>query len=1088
MPVTVENLISKGGPTQNLKSFGELVTNLAYELWQNDQISEQYRNQITEAAAALSSLVDNYAGKRLADLDAEQRREYQRTLDKASELGTLLSRRDEQERTVFDKMLSRYGEAERSIVSGHMRAVDEALDLGIVREMQTTAANTRNTLDSINYRDFLGHRLGSSSGRVTEGIVKRAGINVDDLIGEKGTSRDLQLKNTFLLYLLSEENMSVEDLKNLGNLSASERRAIGDRFLNDLNNHPIASPGIDDPAVPQAQKEQSAAWYGRMTKRAVDKLKEGYRFPSTADLRDPEAIRRMNKSNAQLTGHIGSHFDELTAGWRGGALESKFAEAFGGMQGLQNDRNAMMAAGAVHWGSGLGRFGRNDAQRDTARSMTGEFLQGLEEKPIDAVNLGGNAFKGDRACRNIHSVLRGTNRALLDEEAIRDNHMHVAGELFKDAVKSLDLTDLEPYIDEPDFAKLSPEALDKAVELFDREFGDLAAKEKNVTDAASNRFDKSITSNFLIVDSSDEVRGTQRVSVSSMVDHLLEGQDISREQKAKYEKAYILHMLAEQQTNADVKLEYHPFDLKIKGSLNEPSFTASSDAHGYTWERMDRISRENVESHFKNLQSTKQAQLEEQDKEELESNKDSLTSAKRSNGALASHLKNLRTHGIQYDGPGFQDIGILEAGLQQNFEQNHEKRTQRMGEEIEFARNEYRAQEERRKQHDLKRRENAHTLAGRIRDGEEADPLLFDRETKEQWKREAENRQAAKSHELDVRYALSEPDKNLGFVNPAPARIPNDQYQEKINREVYRPLKGEPVTNDLRDLLSPSRRALIRSDVKDSLTSLQEMFGTRKRGGFFNRNSDEYDAAKADVDTFMQRRNEMAEYISRHAKYVRSVDNYVIDELQEKLSELNKAERKMQDSLSKYIRKVTKGNDLTAGSKGIENMTQDAGAARLSGAVSILETLKQLGSSKGFDKLLGNEKVDVNTYHGAVGEGENAHYSDREMEIIARQAAKMEKKRPGQGYDHPEQLPDEKKNELLNINAERQAENKSHITSYAELFEKNHSEAKEAGAKDADRKAAQRAQRISNLRIAGENAQKEMKNAQKEINRDRGLR
>ena len=114
--------------------------------------------------------------------------------------------------------------------------------------------------------------------------------------------------------------------------------------------------------------------------------------------------------------------------------------------------------------------------------------------------------------------------------------------------------------------------------------------------------------------------------------------------------------------------------------------------------------------------------------------------------------------------------------------------------------------------------------------------------------------------------------------------------------------------------------------------------------------------------------------------------------------------------------------------------------------------------------------------------------SDREMEIIARQAAKMEKKRPGQGYDHPEQLPDEKKNELLNINAERQAENKSHITSYAELFEKNHSEAKEAGAKDADRKAAQRAQQISNLRIAGENVQKEMKNAQKEINRDLGLR
>ena len=1080
MPVTAEQLIRQGGPTQNVRQFGDYISTFAYELFQNDLISAEQRDRIAQSAGALVTIADRFSGKKAEELTAEDQNELNKLLDTASGLGKELAQRGADGNSVFDNMLRNYSQAERNMITRQMRTVDSGLDLGIERSITDS---TRQFTRNISVSDFVGNRLQSHSVRYepTEAMkaVQRAGIPVDDPLGD---NVNVQLENAFVLYLLSEENMSVDDLKNLGNLSSSERFEIGTRFLDALRDHPVNSDHLNGFRVSPEQRKENAAWYGRMTKKAIDKLKAVYRYPDTEELKDPIARARMESSPMQLVGHIGYNIDALTQNWRFDAQEGSFAQAFGGMQGLQRDLNSMKSAGAVHAGAGFTHRSIDPERAGQISSMADDFLTGLSGRRIDAVNAGGDLLKGERAYRNIRAI---NNRFLLDEDAYSYEHGKVARNLFSDTVDSLDLAALDHYIDAPDLKNLPGDELDQAAALFDSKFENLIQKEKNLTDSVRNDFDKSITGNFVITDSSDTISGPKRVNVSSMVDHLLDGMNVTREQKAKYEKAYILHMIAESKTTDDIKVEYVPFQIKAAGPLHDPAYTAEAPAASATYDKMNRLAQKNVQQHFDGLKKNKQDQIAEEDRKLQDDYDKKLQWYRETNYTITSKIQESRQLGYAYSGPALYDLNALKNEYTANHAQNHEIRGQRMNEEMELAHSEYGEQQERQKQHDIERRKKAHEIADKIKNGDQAgDTKSFDRETKERWKSEAADREAAKNLALDEKYKIStapdpEPRK---AVDPAIVNMGLDRYREKIRGEVVHPGENDVPLRNLHDAISPDRRELLDSKMGDKLTTLQEMFHTKKRGWIFNSNSDQYDEARRDVDDFMNKRNEMAAYFKAHENDAQ--DSRVLDTLQQMLNSVNAAEDKMKKSLSTYIKKVTKGGKLTSGDKGIENMTQDAGAARLSGAVSIIESLKMRAEEKGFIGSMGIDPVDVKNYHGAIGEGAQAHYSEKEMEIIAREAEKMNKTKPGQGYDRPEQLPDEKKNELLNSYAERIKENAVHITNFTEVFEKSFNKLKQDGAADARGKSVEQAQNSVKAKVAGEKMAKTLKSAKESIEND----
>lgn len=1085
MPITAQQLIQNGGPAKNVGMFGNLLSTLAYELYTTSEASAEQRDRIVTAANALVTLSDKYSGKKAGELTAEEQKEMQELLDQAAGLSKELTQRGPDGNSIFENMIKSHGSDERQIITNLMQSVDQSLELGIGKAI---AYNAATFTDGIRTKDFLGDRLRSRSMDYKPSkamkVVQRAGIPIADPLGD---NHNAQLENAFVLYLLSEENMSVDDLANLKNLPSRERTAIGDRFLKALEDHPMVSDITDNFTVSWAQKKESAAWYGNMTKKAVDKLKADYRYPKTEDLTNPFARTRLQQSKTQLIGQVGFHIDETIKIWRDNGLETNFAQAFGGVQGLQSDINAMKSAGAVHIAL-MRDSNRPDPKTDgPIFTMAGDFLNGLSGRRIDTVNAGGDLLKGDRAFRDMNRASSGKKP---DEFSYSDAHEHAANELFSDAVFELNLADLDPYIDAPDLENLSNDELDKAAALFDERFQGLIQKEKNLTDVAQKDFNnKSITGNFLIIDNSDKITGMKEVNASSMVDQMLLGKNVSAEQREKYKKAYILHMIAETKTTDDIMLQYKPFQIKTSGPLHAPVHTVSAPAASMTFEAMGRKAEQNLTTHFETIKKSKQDQLDKADKQLKEKYDDQITSVEVENDNIKRIINLNRQHDVQYNGNALFDVDALKSERAANYAQNHEIRVQRMNEEMQLAQGDYAAQRERWNQHCIARRKNAHQIADKIRKGEVVDDLTeFDEKAKEKWPSDDAAKESARTASLNEKYKINE--LNLPIAQPMfpdRDRMSEVGYRAKRSREVYRPAENEPPLRDLNDALSSDRRTLLRNDKGKELKALQEMFNTKKKGGIFNRNSDEYKTAKNDLEEFMRVRDNMAEFVEDNMN--RPSDNVVLLSLQEKLNRLNAAEEKLKNSLGAYIRKVTKGDDLSAGTKGIENMTQDAGAARLSGAVSILDALALRVDQKGFDRMLGTTAVEVDQYHGEeeiVEDGEvvGNRYSDKEMEIIRREAKKMDKMHPGKGYDRPENLTDIQKNELLNQYAKRIEDNKVHITNFAEVYQKNYSAMREAGSSNVHRESARKAQMDSNSKIGYENIQRSIKKASEDMERD----
>ncbi len=94
----------------------------------------------------------------------------------------------------------------------------------------------------------------------------------------------------------------------------------------------------------------------------------------------------------------------------------------------------------------------------------------------------------------------------------------------------------------------------------------------------------------------------------------------------------------------------------------------------------------------------------------------------------------------------------------------------------------------------------------------------------------------------------------------------------------------------------------------------------------------------------------MQEYINAHMD-----DPDFQQGLQQHANALAQKEEALSNRMVLYIGKVTKGNANEAGTKGIADMTQSAGAARLTGAKAILDAINENGQ-KFRDRMVRQEK------------------------------------------------------------------------------------------------------------------------------------
>ena len=157
----------------------------------------------------------------------------------------------------------------------------------------------------------------------------------------------------------------------------------------------------------------------------------------------------------------------------------------------------------------------------------------------------------------------------------------------------------------------------------------------------------------------------------------------------------------------------------------------------------------------------------------------------------------------------------------------------------------------------------------------EAEAPERDKKKNDILKEAEENRADNNKDELNV---INDPPENAGGINAAYNSIPKR----------------------CRDLLKNS----------EEFDRCAEVFDTKKRGRLFNWNSSEYNSAKKAVEEFRASRDSLNSFIEREA----GKRGFEMGLTAKRLDFENK-ERILEEKLSKYIRKVTKGGKLSAGTK-----------------------------------------------------------------------------------------------------------------------------------------------------------------------------
>ena len=279
-------------------------------------------------------------------------------------------------------------------------------------------------------------------------------------------------------------------------------------------------------------------------------------------------------------------------------------------------------------------------------------------------------------------------------------------------------------------------------------------------------------------------------------------------------------------------------------------------------------------------------------------------------------------------------------------------------------------------------------------------------------------------------------------------------------KPVTQPVK--PVTTQSDDTLSRSMSDMYEDEPRginrlterqreylmypEKLNDLVAIFDTKKHMRIVNWNSSEYNKARSALGDFVKQAAEFRRFAKEN------VDKPGFDEKIEKQIEVLKQKEEMLCiAMSVYVSKVTDGPKYTAGNKGVADMTQAAGAARLVGAKGLLD---YIGGDNGFMKRLVGERNGVNYDIAQVEESVEQQFTRHEMEIIRREAKLMEKERPKQGYNKPDRLSVEQKIELLNRNYDRQNSERVKDTTFEALYTEKYKEVKGSKEKNAHRRAA----------------------------------
>lgn len=261
----------------------------------------------------------------------------------------------------------------------------------------------------------------------------------------------------------------------------------------------------------------------------------------------------------------------------------------------------------------------------------------------------------------------------------------------------------------------------------------------------------------------------------------------------------------------------------------------------------------------------------------------------------------------------------------------------------------------------------------------------------------------------------------------------------------------------------------------EKLEAMAAMLETKKHMHVVNWNSGEYNDVRKALNHLRGSIQEMNEFIFLHQNDANFKESFLPCQ-----DNLYRNERELAQKLNVYLRKVTEGGKLTAGEKGVLDMKQDAGAARLTGARALYD---YVGGEGAFRRDLGaSEKGQY--YREGV---DVQHFTEKEEEIIRRGAAKVKKEKPGEGYGRPERLTAEQKRGLLERDAKQNEGEKRRETSYAELYAEVYKAAKEHDTSNAHRRAAEKAKRAAETQKAHEDMQNQMKDAAQQIKRDAHL-
>ena len=400
-------------------------------------------------------------------------------------------------------------------------------------------------MDSYNVNDFL-----NLNNPDTKQALLSAGFREENLT-------DKNIGSTFLIYLtgndeLGDDRITVKDLSKLKDWSAEKKAELGAKFIEDIKAHPVA----DQTA---AKKDESLKWYGKITKNAMDSLKNSdILIPYYQDLNSAAKVYQANNTPFVAAAYVAQGFVEsLPQTWEDNAFLVEY-----GIADYMDDKLLFM---------GPAKIG-NMIPQLAAEGIGIEQIQGVGFQKWDE----GATFKNLKDYTNWNTVLllkaaffedsdpeykprRGETLEQREKRLGEDiKEMHDSGIRtlisFVNDEEPRELYQLSfipklPKGDAFDSTAISEEELKKSGKIFDKIFAKLIAEES----AFLRKAGEDITGGFELED-----REGHTVSVKGEVERILKEKNVgnlTEEDLSSYKKAYILYQMA----NPDAKLSYRGF-------------------------------------------------------------------------------------------------------------------------------------------------------------------------------------------------------------------------------------------------------------------------------------------------------------------------------------------------------------------------------------------------------------------------------------------------------------------------------------------------------------------------------------------------